>query len=134
MEDDGATRDVYDKLWGALGKQGKRWLSVAKHNGTLRALLYKGDDAPISVAGLPMVRAPLCGPPPDVTAGGRASRAGNRFLLPCPRDYRRRFARCIVTLKTIRQHNLVNHRGNTAQFRNDEARGRDHGVAVIICP
>ena len=75
LEDDGATRDVYDKLWGALGKQGKRWLSVAKHNGTLRALLYKGDDAPISVAGLPMVRAPLCGPPPDMTAGGRASRA-----------------------------------------------------------
>ncbi len=64
LEDDGATRDVYDKLWEALGKQGKRWLSVAKHNGTLRALLYKGDDAPISVAGLPMVCAPLCGPPP----------------------------------------------------------------------
>eukprot|EP00959_Pyramimonas_sp_CCMP1952_P291652 6100172-Pyramimonas_sp.AAC.1 len=42
LEGDEATAAVYGKLWEALGKRGRRWLSVAKHNGVLRALLYKG--------------------------------------------------------------------------------------------
>jgi len=74
LEGDGATREVYDKLWGALGRPGKRWLSVALHGGVLRALLFKGDDTKVDLVGLPMLRAPLYGLPPEVTLGGRASR------------------------------------------------------------
>ena len=74
LEGESTTKDLYDRLWKALGKQGKRWLSVARHNGSLRALLYKGDDCEVDLTGLPVV-APMHGPPPDVSAGGRASRA-----------------------------------------------------------
>lgn len=74
LKGDEATAAVYDKLWVALGKPGRRWLSVAKHNGVLRALLYKDDDGEIDLSGLPVV-APQYGPPPEVSAGGRGSRA-----------------------------------------------------------
>ena len=53
LEGEGTTKDLYDRLWKALGKQGKRWLSVAKHNGVLRALLYKGDDGEVDLARWP---------------------------------------------------------------------------------
>ena len=36
------TESVYDDMWAALGKEGKRWLSVAEHRGALWALLCKG--------------------------------------------------------------------------------------------
>ena len=80
LEGGGSTKDVYDKLWKAFGKPGKRWLSVAKHNGILRALLYKGDDGEVDLSGLPVLT-PLCGPPADVSAGGRASRAATASFL-----------------------------------------------------
>ena len=38
------TAALYDTVWAALGKEGKRWLSVARHCGATRALLYKADD------------------------------------------------------------------------------------------
>ena len=41
LEGKDATAAVYDKLWEALGLRGKRWFSVAKHNGVLRALLLQ---------------------------------------------------------------------------------------------
>ena len=80
VEGEDATATVYLKLWDALGKRGKRWLSVAKHNGVLRALLYKGDDGEVDLSGLPVV-APLYGPPHDVSAGGRASRAATAIFM-----------------------------------------------------
>ena len=46
-------------MWQALGKEGKRWLSVAQHTGVLRALLYKGD----CYASGPAMTARLTSPP-----------------------------------------------------------------------
>ena len=74
LETEGTTESVYDALWEALGKEGKRWLSVAKHNGVMRALLYKGDDGEVDLATLP-APSTLYGLPHEVAAGGPASRA-----------------------------------------------------------
>ena len=67
-----STESVYDDMWAALGKEGKRWLSVAEHRGALWALLYKGDDGEVDLTAFP---ATLYGVPRAVTAGGPASRA-----------------------------------------------------------
>ena len=65
------TAALYDTVWAALGKEGKRWLSVARHCGATRALLYKADDGEADPSSLPVtalydVR--------DLTAGGPAAR------------------------------------------------------------
>ena len=72
LESEGPTEGVYDALWQALGKEGKRWLSVAQHKGVLRALLYKGDDGEINLTTLPASATPY--DVRGVTVGGPASR------------------------------------------------------------
>ena len=72
LDVDADTDSVYDTLWGALGKEGKRWLSVAKRNGVLWALLYKGDDGEINLTTLPASATPY--DVRGVTVGGPASR------------------------------------------------------------
>ena len=74
LEGEADTQSLYSTLWRALGKEGKRWLSVAEHSGAMWALLYKSDDAEMNLAALP-VPATLYGLPREVTAGGPASRA-----------------------------------------------------------
>ena len=64
------TSALYDTVWAALGKDGKRWLSVAKHCGVTRALLHKGDDGEADVTNLPATLYDVR----DLTAGGPAAR------------------------------------------------------------
>ncbi len=72
LESKGSAEGVYDDLWGTLGKEGKRWLSVAKHGGVLWALLYKGDDGEVDMTNLSPKATPY--DVQEVTAGGPASR------------------------------------------------------------
>ncbi len=72
LESKGSAEGVYDDLWGTLGKEGKRWLSVAKHGGVLWALLYKGDDGEVDMTNLSPKATPY--DVQEVTSGGPASR------------------------------------------------------------
>ena len=41
LESEGPTEGVYDALWQALGKEGKRWLSVAQRRSATRPALTR---------------------------------------------------------------------------------------------